>query len=106
MQEEQFDFDDWMKDMATTSVNNDETCSDAIKDQKTYEEKIARLEEIVSLLEKGEVSLEKSMELFQEGVVLSNLCAKQLEHVESTIEKLMETGERIDFPAAKDPETH
>lgn len=103
MQEEQFDFDDWMKDMTDKSDANIET-STADKDEKTYEEKIARLEEIVSLLEKGEVSLEKSMELFQEGVILSNLCAKQLGHVESTIEKLMATGERVDFSTTDDSE--
>lgn len=101
MQEENFDFDDWMKDMAGTNENNNEVCS-AVTDKKSYEEKIARLEEIVSLLEKGEVSLEKSMELFQEGVELSNLCAKQLSKVESTIEKLMENGERADFSTTVD----
>ena len=103
MQEEQFNFNDWMKDMADTN-DTDAGFSATNKDEKSYEEKIARLEQIVSILEKGEVSLEKSMELFQEGVALSNLCAKQLAHVESTIEKLMASGEQIDFSATTDGE--
>ena len=101
MQEEQFDFDDWMKDMTETSKSDDKDKA-SVKDEKSYEEKVSRLEEIVSLLERGEVSLEKSMELFQEGVVLSNLCAKQLRLVESTIEKLMENGDHVEFSAADD----
>ena len=101
MQEEQFDFDDWMKDVSGTSGSDNQNSS-AVQDERSYEEKVTRLEEIVSLLERGEVSLEKSMELFQEGVVLSNLCAKQLRLVESTIEKLMENGDHVEFSAADD----
>ena len=103
MQEEQFDFENWMKDVSEKSEPNDKNDA-TVDDEKSYEEKVARLEEIVSLLERGEVSLEQSMELFQEGVVLSNLCARQLSQVESTIEKLMENGATIDFSAADDIE--
>ncbi len=103
MQEEQFDFENWMKDVSEKKEANDKS-DPIVEDEKSYEEKVARLEEIVSLLERGEVSLEKSMELFQEGVVLSNLCARQLSQVESTIEKLMESGATIDFSATDDNE--
>ncbi|NLC39984.1 MAG: exodeoxyribonuclease VII small subunit [Clostridiaceae bacterium] len=92
-----------MKDVSEISEPKDKNDA-TVDDEKSYEEKVARLEEIVSLLERGEVSLEQSMELFQEGVVLSNLCARQLSQVESTIEKLMENGATIDFSAADDIE--
>ena len=56
MQEEQFDFENWMKDVSEKKEANDKS-DPIVEDEKSYEEKVARLEEIVSLLERGEVSL-------------------------------------------------
>jgi exodeoxyribonuclease VII small subunit len=44
----------------------------------TYEDAIKRLEEIVTILERGEGSLDRSMELFREGIALSTFCADKL----------------------------
>jgi exodeoxyribonuclease VII small subunit len=44
----------------------------------TYEDAIKRLEEIVTTLERGEGSLDRSMELFREGIALSTFCADKL----------------------------
>lgn len=51
----------------------------------TFEEAIKRLEEITNLLESGEKSLEKSMELYQEGAKLSEFCSKALKEAEQKI---------------------
>ena len=40
----------------------------------TYEDAIKRLEEIVTTLERGEGSLDRSMELFREGIAFHFLC--------------------------------
>lgn len=44
-----------------------------------FEEGIKELEKIVSTLEKEELSLEKSVELYSEGMKLSVMCKKELE---------------------------
>lgn len=56
----------------------------------SYEEAVKQLEEIVQLLEKGDISLEKSLELFQKGVSLSAYCTKKLDETEKRIVKLIE----------------
>jgi exodeoxyribonuclease VII small subunit len=54
----------------------------------TYEEAIKRLEEIVNILEKNEVSLDESMKLFEEGTKLTSLCSKKLKEAEQKITEL------------------
>lgn len=56
--------------------------------RKTFEESMLRLEEIVTLLEKGEATLEESMALFEEGTKLAAACAKQLDTAEQKVLKL------------------
>ncbi|MBE6673692.1 MAG: exodeoxyribonuclease VII small subunit [Ruminococcaceae bacterium] len=55
----------------------------------SFEDALDRLEEIVDLLESGENPLEKSLELFEEGVKLVKLCNKKLENVENSIKILV-----------------
>ena len=54
-----------------------------------FEDCLARLEQIVNELEKGELPLEKALALFEEGVQLSNSCRKELDAAEGKIELLM-----------------
>lgn len=56
--------------------------------KKTFEENMSRLEEIVSLLEKGDASLGDSMSLFEEGTKLVNACRKELDSAEQKVVKL------------------
>ncbi len=56
----------------------------------TFEQAMESLESIVSKLESGDVPLETAIELFQEGMRLSNLCGQKLEQVERRIEILVE----------------
>ena len=60
-----------------------------------FEECLQRLEKIVQELERGDVPLEKSLTLFEEGMQLSASCRKQLEEAEGKIEILIKQNGRI-----------
>jgi exodeoxyribonuclease VII small subunit len=60
-----------------------------------FEECLERLEKIVQELEKGEVSLEKSLTLFEEGMQLSATCRKQLEEAEGKVEILLKQNGKL-----------
>ena len=51
----------------------------------TYEEAVKRLEEIVTLLEKNEATLDESMKLFEEGTKLAAICNKMLNDAKQKI---------------------
>ena len=55
----------------------------------SFEACLEELEKVVRELESGELPLEKSLELFQRGVELSNACRKQLEEAETRVEILI-----------------
>ncbi len=57
--------------------------------EKKFETALARLEEIVRELEKGDLPLEGSLKLFEEGVKLSRICNKRLEEAERKVEILL-----------------
>ncbi len=59
------------------------------KKEISFEDALDRLEEIVELLESGENPLEKSLELFEEGVGLVKICNKKLENVENSVKILI-----------------
>lgn len=60
-----------------------------------FEDYLARLEQIVNELEKGELPLEKALALFEEGVKLSNSCRKDLDEAEGKIELLMRQNGKL-----------
>lgn len=55
----------------------------------SFEAALKQLEEIVQKLEKGELPLEDSLALYEEGIRLSRLCHAKLEEAEGKIEKLV-----------------
>ena len=61
-----------------------------------YEKSILRLQEIVELLENGDLSLEDSMKLFEEGTKLSTKCYEVLQKAEQKITLLSEVEEKED----------
>jgi exodeoxyribonuclease VII small subunit len=61
----------------------------ARQDPARFEDALKRLEEIVGRLEKGELPLEDSLALYEEGIQLSRLCHTKLEEAERKIELLM-----------------
>lgn len=62
-----------------------------------FERSLARLEEIVSLLERGDAPLEQAMGLFEEGAGLLRECTRQLDEAEQKITLLTAEGE-LPFP--------
>ncbi len=69
-----------MKDKSTTSIKN-------------FESALTELESLVTTLEDGKLSLERSLELFERGVKLSRYCHTKLEEAEKRIEVLTDQGE-------------
>ena len=57
--------------------------------EPSFEEALEALESIVERLEKGELSLEESLKLYEEGIRLSRLCHGKLEEAEGKIEVLL-----------------
>ena len=60
---------------------------------KSFEENMARLEEIVRAMERGDVALEESLKLFQEGTELVRLCGKLLDDAEMQIKLISADSE-------------
>lgn len=56
-----------------------------------FEEAVSRLEEIVKQLEKGDVPLDKSLELFEEGTGLIKKCGSALDKAEQRVTLLVKT---------------
>lgn len=59
----------------------------------SFEQNMQRLEQIVHQLERGEVSLEDSMKLFQEGTELVRSCGKLLDEAELQVKKVMSSAD-------------
>lgn len=64
-----------------------------------FEDCLQRLEKIVQELEKGDVPLEKSLTLFEEGVQVSNSCRKELEQAEGKVEILLKSNGKLQAEA-------
>ncbi len=58
--------------------------------EMNFEDKLAELETIVEKLEKGQLSLDESLELFEQGITLSRECNAMLKNARQKVEKLME----------------
>ena len=75
--------------------------ADTIKD---FESAAAELASIVKTMEDGDLSLEKSLELYERGVELSRYCHDQLSAAQQRIEVLTERGHLTDAPHLADPD--
>ena len=66
----------------------------------TFEQQLARLEEIVAALEKGDAPLADSLKLFEEGTKLVTACSDQLDRAEQQVVKLMKgaDGAPVELP--------
>jgi exodeoxyribonuclease VII small subunit len=60
-----------------------------------FEKALQRLEAIVEQLEDGQLDLEKSLQLFEEGIKLARYCAEKLQEAEQKIELLTEEHEAL-----------
>ena len=74
-------------------------------DEMTFEEAMKRLESIVELLGEGNLALDDSLKIFEEGMGLCRFCNKELDEAEFKVEKLMEKeGGEIDVEQFKETE--
>ncbi len=73
-------------------VDNSSETPDDIKTMK-FEEALAALEEIVKSLESGEVSLEKSIDIYTRGTQLKAHCENKLKDATARIEKITKSGD-------------
>jgi exodeoxyribonuclease VII small subunit len=71
----------------------------------SFEESLKKLETIVDQLEKGDLSLEDSIKLFEEGVGLSASCKKEIEIADGKVQMLIKQRDGSfktePFPTAK-----
>ena len=67
---------------------------------KDFESALAELESIVRKMEEGDLTLEKSMELYERGLQLSRFCHSTLETAERRVELLNERGETRPAPSS------
>jgi exodeoxyribonuclease VII small subunit len=70
----------------------------------SFEDRLTQLETVVERLERGELTLEDSVRLFEEGVHLSNACKQELDKAEGRIQVLVETRSGGMEPAEMDLE--
>ena len=67
--------------------------------RKTFEQSLERLEQITRRLESGELPLEESLRLFEEGMELCEFCNNKLDEAESKVRILLkENGQRRSVP--------
>ena len=65
------------------------------KPAASFEAGLQQLELIVKELESGELPLERALELYEQGMKLSETCRKQLEEAETRIEMLVRKGDKV-----------
>jgi len=71
--------------------------------EMSFEQALARLEEIVAQLDGGDLPLDQSMRLFQEGMALKDLCVRLLTEAEAVVEQYCaETETQGDLPSDDD----
>jgi len=62
-----------------------------------FEEAMKQLENLVDLMEKGELSLEDSLQTFEEGVKLTRICQSALKEAEQKVQMLSQTSPEGDL---------
>lgn len=66
-------------------------------EEKSFEENLERLKELVRELQSGELSLDDSIKVFEEGIRLSKILEDKLKNIEAQAVKLFENNELKDF---------
>ncbi len=73
--------------------------------KERFEEALTKLEKIVSKMEKGDIPLEESLKLFEEGIRLSRWCNQKLDEAEKRVEILVKDKEGVLKVQPFDPST-
>jgi len=69
--------------------------ADSTPPESTFEQSLDELEGVVRQLESAELPLEKSLELFERGMALSETCRQQLTAAETRVEILLKKGQNV-----------
>jgi exodeoxyribonuclease VII small subunit len=72
-------------------------------EEKDFESSLRELEQIVQQLEAGDLPLDRSLELFEQGVKLSRQCQKRLDEAERKVEILLRSSDGSYKPEAFEP---
>ena len=78
-----------------TVVQNEDELMVKTNKNFTFEENLKKLEDIVDQLESGEIDIEKSVELYEKGMLLKNNCEAKLKKVELQIKKIKMENNKI-----------
>lgn len=70
-------------------------------EQLSFEQAMEKMDQVVGQLESGDLPLEKSIELFQLGMVISHVCSEKLEKVENKIQTLIENKDGFELQDIK-----
>jgi exodeoxyribonuclease VII small subunit len=73
--------------------------------KERFEDALNKLEKIVSKLEEGDIPLEESLKLFEEGIRLSRFCNQKLDEAEKKVEILLKNKNGVIKPRSFDPST-
>ena len=66
-------------------------------ENKSFEENLERLKSLVKQLQSGELTLDESLKVFEEGIKLSKVLENKLKNIEDQAVKLFENGELKDM---------
>jgi exodeoxyribonuclease VII small subunit len=67
-----------------------------------FEDSLAELEQLVSQLEQGDISLEESLKSFERGVTLTRTCQKALQEAEQKVQILLEKNGNLSLESFTD----
>jgi exodeoxyribonuclease VII small subunit len=77
-----------------------------MKKGQSFEQAMNRLEEISQSLESGDIPLEESIKLYEEGIKLVEFCQSKLTEAEKKVKKLIRTGEgKFETTPLDEPDT-
>jgi exodeoxyribonuclease VII small subunit len=68
-----------------------------------FEEALERLEKIVTQMESGDLKLEDSLKLFEEGMKLTRVCHQRLDDVEKKVKQLLKNSAKPESPDGGKP---
>lgn len=62
-------------------------------EKKSFEQTMAELEEVVTVLEAGQIELDQALLMFEKGIKLSKACQRILDHAEQKVTRLTKTAD-------------
>ena len=66
------------------------------KKEKSFEENLQKLEEIVKKLENGDIPLDDAIKEFNEAMELANICDKKLKNAEEALTKIVKEDNQLE----------